>query len=206
MKDFCEVMKTITEGKGDLRDIYNQNPVPPPNPSRPRRMTPSLFSKKLFCPAFIPKSYLSLPREKRQQFDVLSRLSVIRTVVRMTRIGYQFVGTEVPSGKFGGRVDLVFRGPNDEQTRVEVKGSKNLKPWDIVQGILYHEPDSKIAIASLNDLMEPEEWLIETVKSAALELDEFIQEFPEQAAEIWLPHPHLCEKCANNKCPFKKPN
>jgi hypothetical protein len=208
VKEFGEVMKTILEGKGDLRDIYNQNPIPLPTTSRPKRkrMTPSVLCKKLFCPAFVPKPYSSEPLEKRQEYDVLARMSVVKTIVRMTKKGYRFVESEVPSGEFNGRVDLVFRRSDEPETRVEVKSAKHLRPWDIVQGILYHEPSSKIGIASINEYIEPEEWLIESVKSAAIELDEFIQEFPDEAAKIRLPHAKLCIKCADSKCPFKKPN
>jgi hypothetical protein len=124
----------------------------------------------------------------------------------MTKMGYRFLESEAPSGKFNGRVDLVFRRSNEPETKVEVKSAEDLRPWDIVQGILYHESDSKIAIASINEFLQPEDWLIESVKAAALELDEFLHEFPEKAAEIRLPHSKLCWKCADAKCPFRKPN
>jgi hypothetical protein len=200
-------MKTIVEGKGDLRDIYNQNHVPPTEPSRPNKaLTPSVLCKKLFCPAFVQKPYSSEPLEKRREYDVLAQMSVVKTILRMTRMGYRFIESEVPSGKFNGRVDLVFQRPDEPETKVEVKSSKHLRPWDIVQGILYHEPSSKIAIASVNEFLEPEDWLIESVESAARELDKFIQEFPDEASKIRLPHAKLCIKCAETKCPFKKPN
>jgi hypothetical protein len=124
----------------------------------------------------------------------------------MTRMGYRLVGSEMPAGNFNGRVDLVFRRSNEPETKVEVKSAKHLRPWDIVQGILYHEPNSKIGIASTNEYLEPEEWLIESVQSAATDLNEFIRDFPEEAAKIRLPHAKLCTKCADTKCPFKKPN
>lgn len=207
MKEFGEVMKTILEGKGDLRDIYNQSPDPLPMPSkRKKTLTPSVLCKKMFCPAFAPKPYLTEPLEKRREYDVLARMSVVKTIVRMTKQGYGFVRSEAPSGEFNGRVDLVFQRPNGPETKVEVKSSKHLRPWDIVQGILYHEPGGKIAIASVNEYLEPEDWLIESVKSAATELNEFIRDSPEEAAKIRLPQAELCIKCADTKCPFKKPN
>jgi hypothetical protein len=204
---FAETWAFISQGKGDLRGIYSQNPVPLPKLAKPvRTLTPSVLCKKLFCPAFVPKPYSNEPLEKRQEYDVLARMSVVKTILRMTKLGYRFAGSEVASGNFSGRVDLVFQRPNEPETKVEVKSSKHLRPWDIVQGILYHEPHSKIGIASINDYLEPEEWLIESVKSAATDLDEFMQEFPEEAAKIKLPHAKLCIKCADVKCPFKKPN
>lgn len=206
-KTFGDVMRTILDGKGDLRDIYNQNPVPfPERPGPSKKLTPSILCKKLFCPAFVPKPYSREPLEKRREYDILAQMSVLKTILKMTKKGYRFVKSEVPSGKFNGRVDLVFQRSNEPETRVEVKSAKHLRPWDIVQGILYHEPSSKIAIASINELLEPEDWLIESVESAAKELDEFIQEFPDEASEIRLPHAKLCMKCANTKCPFRKPN
>jgi hypothetical protein len=206
-KSFGEVMKTILDGKGDLRDIYNQNPAPLPERRGPsRKLTPSILCKKLFCPAFVPKPYSSESLEKRREYDVLAQMSLVKTILKMAKMGYRFVGSEVPSGKFNGRVDLVFQRSNEPETKVEVKSAKHLRPWDIVQGILYHDPSSKIAIASISEYLEPEDWLIESVQSAAKELDEFIQEFPAEASEIRLPHAKLCIKCANDKCPFKKPN
>lgn len=204
---FAETWAFINQGKGSLRDIYNQNPVPLPRPPRPKRkLSPSILCKKLFCPAFVPKPYSNEPLEKRQEYNVLARMSVVKTILRMTKMGYQFIESEAPSGKFNGKVDLVFRRSNEPETKVEVKSSKHLRPWDIVQGILYHEPHSKIAIASINEYLEPEEWLIESVESAAIELDDFIQEFPDEAAKIRLPHANLCVKCDDGKCSFKKPN
>ena len=204
---FAETCGFINQGKGDLRDIYNQNPDPILTPPESKRkLTPSILCKKMFCPAFVPKPYSNEPLEKRQQYDVLTRMSVLKTIIRMTRMGFQFVESEAPSGEFNGIVDLVFQRSNEPETKVEVKSSKHLRPWDIVQGILYHESGTKIAIASVNDYLEPDEWLIESVQSAAHELDEFVQEFPDEAAKIRLPHSRLCIKCANTECPFKKPN
>ena len=204
---FAETWAFINQGKGDLRDIYNQDPAPLPTPPEPKRkLAPSILCKKLFCPAFIPKPYSSEPLEKRREYDVLAQMSVVKTILKMTKMGYRFVKSEVPSGKFNGRVDLVFQRSNEPETKVEVKSAKHLRPWDIVQGILYHDSNSKIAIASIKEVLEPEGWLIESVESAARELEEFIQESPNEAAEIRLPHAKLCMKCANTKCPFRKPN
>jgi hypothetical protein len=207
MKSFDEVMRTICEGKGNLRDIYDQNSVPPTEPPRAtERLTPSVLCKKLFCPAFVPKPYSCQPLEKRQEYDILAQMSVLKTILRMTKLGYRFVASEAPAGKFNGRVDLVFQRANEPETKVEVKSSKHLRLWDIVQGILYHDPSTKVAIASINEYLEPEEWLIESVKSAATELNDFIQQFPKEASKIRLPHAKLCIKCADGECPFKKPN
>jgi len=140
------------------------------------------------------------PRELRQQFGILTRMSVVKTIMTLIKKGYRFVQNEEPSGQFTGTVDLVFESPDGEPTKVEVKSSKLLKQLQIVQSILYHEAGDKIVVASFNEILEPDEWLIEPVKSTAAELDQFLQEFAEQATQICIPHRELCEHCVNPKC------
>lgn len=133
-KDFGEVMKTIMEGKGDLRDIHNQKPVPLPPLARPKRtLKPSELAKKLFCPAFVQKPYMKEPLEKRRQFDVLAQTGRIQAVVRMAKMGYHLVEPEKLSGEFNGTVDFVFENAAQQKMKVEAKSSKSLRPWDIVQ-------------------------------------------------------------------------
>jgi len=168
---------------------------------RPKRLlTPSLLSKKLFCPAFVPKPYMAEPRELRQQFGILTRMSIIKTIMALTRKGYRFMQDEEPSGQFTGTVDLVFESPDGHPTKVEVKSSKFLKQLQIVQSILYHEIGDKIVVASFNEILEPCDWLIEPVKSTAAELNQFLQEYPQQATQIYIPHRDLCERCENAEC------
>lgn len=206
-KDFGEVMKTIMEGKGDLRNIYDQKPVLLPPPTRPKRLLkPSELAKKLFCPAFIQKPYMKEPFEKRQQFEVLAQTGRIQTVVRMARMGYHLVDPEKPSGEFNGTVDFVFEDAAQHKMKVEAKSSKSLRPWDIVQCVLYGEPGDKIAISSLSEFLQPEDWLVEMVKSAARDFVHFYEEFPDIAAGTHMPHCGLCERCANSECTYKKHN
>lgn len=170
-------------------------------PQRPKRLlTPSLLSKKLLCPAFLPKPYAAETRELRHQFGILTRMSTIKTIMNLTRKGYRFIQDEEPSGQFTGTVDLVFESPEGQPVKVEVKSSKFLKQLQIVQSILYHEAGDKIVVASFNEILEPDDWLIEPVKSTAAELDQFLQEYPEQATQIHMPHRDLCERCVNSKC------
>jgi hypothetical protein len=170
-------------------------------PQRPKRLlTPSMLSKKLLCPAFVPKPYMTEPRELRQQFGILTRMSIIKTIMNLTRKGYRFIQDEEPSGQFTGTVDLVFESPDGQPAKVEVKSSKFLKQLQIVQSILYHETGDKIVVASFNEILEPDDWLIEPVKSTAAELDQFLQEYEEQATQICIPHRDLCERCVNSKC------
>lgn len=170
-------------------------------PQPPKRLlAPSQLSKKLLCPAFVPKPYVTESEELRQQFGILTRMSIIKTIMSLTRKGYRFLQDEVPSGQFTGTVDLVFESPDGQPTKVEVKSSKYLKELQIVQSILYHETGDKIVVASFNEILEPDDWLIEPVKSTAAELDQFLQEYGEQAKQICIPHRDLCERCLNPKC------
>jgi hypothetical protein len=207
MKEFGEVMKTIMEGTGDLSDIYSAKPTTPVDAPRPRWMLkPSELAKKLFCPAFLPRPYLKESTEKRRQLDVLAQTGRIKTIMRMTRNGYHFVEPEKLSGQFSGKADFLFEDPNGHQMKVEAKGSNDLRPWDIVQCILYHSPGDRISISSLNEFLEPEELLVDRVKSIAEEFVQFYGEFPEEEGRVYLPQPRLCEKCANSECPNKKHN
>ena len=206
-RDFGEVMKTIMEGKGDLRDIYNQKPVPLPPLARPKRiLKPSELAKKLFCPAFVQKPYTKEPLEKRRQFEVLAQTGRIQAVVRMAKMGYHLVEPEQPSGEFNGTVDFVFEDAAQHKMKVEAKSSKSLRPWDIVQCILYGEPGDKIAISSLNEFLEPEDWLVEMVNTAAQDFAHFYEESPDIAANTHMPYYGLCDRCTNSECPCKKYN
>jgi hypothetical protein len=205
-KDFGEVWKTIMVGEGDLRDIYNQKPDPLPPLIRPKRiLKPSELAKKLFCPSFVQKPYMKETLEKRRQFEVLAQTGRIQAVVHMARMGYHLVEPEKPSGQFNGTVDFVFENAAQQRMKVEAKSSKSLRPWDIVQCILYAEPEDKIAISSLNEFLEPEGWLVEMVNSAAREFVHFYEEFPDIAAGTHMPYRGLCDRCST-ECPYKKHN
>jgi hypothetical protein len=206
-KGFGEVMNRIMEGKGDLRDIYNQKSVPLPPLVRPKHMlNPSELAKKLFCPAFIQKPYAKEPLEKRRQFEVLAQAGRIQAVVHMAKMGYHLVEPEKPSGQLKGKVDFVFENTAQQRMKVEAKSSKSLRPWDIVQCMLYAEPGDKIAISSLNEFLEPEDWLVEMVNTAVREFAHFYQESPRVAANTHMPYPGLCDRCVNSECPCKKHN
>lgn len=205
-RDFGEVMKRTTEGKGDLRDIYNQKvvPLPPlPPPRAKRTLKPSELAKKLFCPAFAQKPYMKEPLGKRRQFEVLAQTGRIQAVVHMAKMGYHLVEPEKPSGQFKGTVDFVFENAIQQRMKVEAKSSKSLRPWDIVQCMLYAEPGDKIAISSLNEFLEPEDWLVEMVNTAAQDFAHFYEESPDVAAGTRMPYPGLCERCANSECLHK---
>jgi len=207
-KESSTVMKTVVEGKGDQRDVFKTTLTASPLERKQlkRMLKPSELAKKLFCPAFVQRHYLKEPMEKRRQFDVLAQTGRIKAIMRMMRNGYHFVEPEKLSGQFSGKADFLFEDPSGHQMKVEAKSSNSLRPWDIVQCILYHAPGDRISISSLDEFLEPEEWLVERVKSIAEEFVQFYEECPEQAAQIQLPQPGLCERCANSQCPNRKPN
>jgi len=206
--DFGQTLALISQGRGELRDIYDQQPdKPKPSKKVPKRiLKPAELAKKLFCPAFVQAPYSKEPLEKRRQFDVLAQAGRIRAIIRMIRKGYHLVESEQPSGLFSGRADFVFEDATRQRMKVEAKSSKSLKPWDVVQCILYKEAGDKVAISSLNEFLEPEEWLVDMVNSTAQDFTDFYSESPEIAADIHLPYFGLCERCANTKCAYKKHN
>jgi hypothetical protein len=206
-RDFGEVWKTIMIGKGDLRGIYDKNPDTSAPLPRPKRMLkPSELAKKFFCPAFTQKLYLKEPLKKRRQFEVLAQAGRIQAVVHMAKIGYHLVEPEKPSGQFKGTVDFVFENAAQQRMKVEAKSSRSLRPWDIVQGILYAEPGDKIAISSLNEFLEPEEWLVEMVNTAAQDFAQFYEQSPDVATGTHMPYAGLCERCANAECSYRRHN
>jgi hypothetical protein len=205
---FGQTLALISEGKGELRDIYNQRPEKPKPPKKPtkRILKPSELAKKLFCPAFVQAPYSKESSERRHQFDVLAQAGRIQAIMRMIKNGYHLVEPEQPSGPFNGRADFVFEDGTHQKMKVEAKSSRRLKPWDVVQCILYKEVGDRVAISSLNEFLEPEEWLVDIVNSIARDFADFYNDSPDIAAKIHLPYNGLCEKCANSECTYKKHN
>jgi len=206
--DLGQTLAFMNQRKGDLRQIYNQYPAKPEPPRRilKKILKPAELAKKLFCPAFVQVPYSQEPIEKRQQFEVLAQAGRIQAIMRMTRKGYRLLEPEKASGQFNGRADFVFEDANHQKMKVEAKSSRKLKPWDVVQSLLYKEASDKVAISSLEEFLEPEEWLVDMINSTARDFTDFYSQSPEVAANIHLPYYGLCEKCANNECPYKKHN
>lgn len=207
--DFGQTWALISQGKGDLREIYSQQPPDKTKPSRgvtKRILRPAELAKKLFCPAFVQAPYSKEPLKKRRQFDVLAQIGRIQAIMRMTKKGYNLMEPEQLSGQFNGRADFVFEDATHQKMKVEAKSSKRLKPWDVVQCILYKEAGDKVAISSLEEFLEPEDWLVDMINSTARDFTDFYSESPEIATNIHLPYFGLCERCANTECPYKKHN
>ena len=161
--------------------------------------TASELATKLLCLGFKRKKWSDHPRSVRRAWRLLHSITVTNAIVEFSLQGYRFVRVEKHSGNYGGRVDIVFEDPEGRTVKVEVTGSGYLKDHKIIQGVLYHEPSDKIAIASLNETFEPEPWLIEAIKAVATRVDRFLQEHEEQAARVFTAC-ELCPDCANEEC------
>ena len=63
--NFRQTWALIGQGKGDLREIYNQQPdkPQPPRTVLKRILKPAELAKKLFCPAFVQAPILRTLRE-----------------------------------------------------------------------------------------------------------------------------------------------
>lgn len=75
--------------------------------------------------------------------------------------------------------------------------------YDLIEFVAGVDDDlekSRDFMTRVNKILERENWLIEPVKSTAAELDQFLQEYSEQAKEICIPHRDLCPKCASPNC------
>jgi len=153
----------------------------------------------MLCLGFKRKKWANHPRSIRMMWRILHSITVTNTIVEFSSRGHRFLRIEEPSGSYGGRVDIVFEDPEGRPLKVEVTGSSYLKDHKIIQGVLYHEPSDRIAIASLNETVEPESWLVEAVKAVATRVQRFLQEHPGQAARIFTPC-ELCTDCASEEC------
>jgi hypothetical protein len=136
----------------------------------------------------------------RRQWSLSHRINSTKAIVVFETQGYRYKGYNRRSGGLNGRADLVFENACGEDKKVEVEGSAYLKDHKIIQGILYHEPSDSIAIVSRNEIVEPEPWFMEAVTDVALQVKRFLEGFPEKAARIWTPHPHVCPDCLNLEC------
>jgi len=85
------------------------------------------------------------------------------------------VRVEEDSVSCGGKVDIHFEDFEGRPVKVEVMGTNYLKDHKTIQGVLYHESSDRVAIASLNEILEPEPWIIEAVKSVASKVQLFLR-------------------------------
>jgi hypothetical protein len=166
----------------------------------PRHVYPaSELATKMLCVGFKRKKWASHSRSVRRMWRILHSITVTNTIVDFSSRGYRFLRIEEPSGSYGGRVDIVFEDAEGRIVKVEVSGSSYLKDHKVIQGVLYHEPSDRIAIASLNETVEPDPWLVEALRTVASKVERFLQEHPEQAARIFTPC-ELCPDCSSEMC------
>jgi hypothetical protein len=83
-------------------------------------------------------------------------------------------------------------------------GTAQLKLQKIIQAGLYKEKDERIAVSSIYERTELSPWLIEAVNHVASNVSKFLDERPEVASQIFLPHHDICQQCNHPVCPEKK--
>jgi hypothetical protein len=127
-------------------------------------------------------------------------MTITQVIITFVKRDYRYLGCEQASGWSRGKSDVLLENPEGQATKVEVEGSSYVKDHKIIQGILYHELSQSVVIVSRNEIIEPEPWFVDAVKSVATEVSEFLQEFPEEAARIFIPHRDLCPRCSNEMC------
>jgi hypothetical protein len=174
--------------------------------SRLVKYTPSSLAPYLLCLGFQRGKWTGNAPNRRREWALSHRINSTKAIVVFETQGCRYKGYNKRSGSLNGRADLVFENAFGEDKKVEVEGSAYLKDHKIIQGILYHEPSDSIAIVSRNEIVEPEPWFIEAVKDVALQVKRFLEEFPERAARIWTPHPHVCPYCVNLECKKSRPS
>lgn len=167
------------------------------------KRTPWILSCKMLCLGFVPRDFSELPRQTQLLIDGLHRLSLTKWVIHYIEKGLRFDGNERNSGQFGGRIDISFSDENGRLLKLDAKSSKHLKPQQIIQDALYHEGHDRIAVGSMNELIELPQNFIEAVKSTGHETVLFLQEFSEQASQVFTPHEDVCRLCDNQRCPYK---
>jgi len=166
--------------------------------------TPSELGPKILCLGFKPKKWTQYPKSIRRQWRLLHSIAATKAIIDYSSRGHRFLRVEERSGNYNGRVDVYFEDSEGRPVKVEVEGSGYLKDPKIIQGVLYHEPSDRIAIAALNETLEPEPWFIAAVKLVASEVESFLRDHPDKAALIFTPHPEVCPRCSSGTCPISR--
>lgn len=98
-----------------------------------------------------------------------------------------------------------------QSVTLEATGSDTIKIHKIVQACLYQSLAPKKAfgrvwISSINEQLECPPSLIRAINAKAHELLAFINEYPEVASKLHMPHQDTCPLCGNVECPHWKSN
>src|SRR5438093_11652123 len=84
--------------------------------------SPSLLSRKMICPAYLPAPFDS---ESRLKFQGLHAMAVITVIRRHLLAG--FILRSIERAGRGFRLDLLFDGPDGRSRLVEVKSFKTIR-------------------------------------------------------------------------------
>jgi len=101
--------------------------------------------------------------------------------------------------------------PQGESVALEATGSDRIKIQKIVQACLYQSPDrrkdtGRVFVSSIEERLEVPRSLTGTINSNAPSILAFLSDYPEAAAQLFLPHPDLCPQCDTSDCPHGNRN
>jgi hypothetical protein len=162
-------------------------------------LPPSLLSKKIVCPAYVPAAF---DKEARFRFLAYHSLAVLKVIKRHLKLGFALRGIELRNGS-GYRNDIVFTSPDGGFRTVEVKSGRQLSEVDRIQGALYWSPDAgEVVVSNANDdvVLTPE--YINDIQNRARLTRTLLTEHPDTASSTFNPQPRVCRICANTRCPF----
>ena len=161
------------------------------------KLSPSLLSKKMTCPAFTPS-----PMSKHDWLLLMGihALTVLKVITRHLAAGYMLERIEAKINN--GRVDLIFGNTLvGRKRRVEVKSSKEIRLYAKYQASLYWNGKDEVVISnSTADIVLSPEFMENAIELAE-ETQALIAEHPEEAAKTFRPHEEVCRICSTC-CPF----
>ena len=171
------------------------------------KIPPSILSKRILCPAYMPAPF---DRANAFKFRALHALTTITVIARHLKLGYRLIAAE--RGGSGYRIDLLFESTSSGKKRLnEVKSSKKIREAHRIQAALYatlHRYTKVDEVAISNK--EKDEILssdfIEKVRKQAEVMCLFILNDPTGAATTYIPHEDCCYICANETCSFLSRN
>jgi hypothetical protein len=163
------------------------------------KLSPSLLSKKMVCPAYLPST---MSDKDRFHLMGIHALTVLKVIARHLAEGYILECIEAKV--YNGRIDLIFRnGVDGKKRRVEVKSAKKIHLYAKYQASIYWNGRDELVVSnSAADIVLSRQFIEEAIKLAK-ETDAFISEHPEEATKTYRPHNGVCRICGNHECPSK---
>jgi len=167
------------------------------------KMPPSILSKRILCPAYIPAPF---DRTACFKLHALHAMTTITVIARHLKLGYRLMAIE--QGGSGYRIDLLFEAISSGRKRLdEVKSSKTIREVHRIQAALYailhsHTDVDEIAVSNkeTDEILSSE--FIEKVRAQAELTGQFMINDPAGAATAYTPHKDCCYICGNTTCPF----